>query len=451
MQIFVRFSVPDEEHGVPVYHPGGLQPVVEITAGPSSHELPFRMNKQTRFLDYANECFPRFKHKTPYSNREHVDDSGTKYFDDSCASVRFHKTVRIPDDHKKWDLPASLGTFPFIRGWRDAPTTWKHDIIVEMYQSEAMWIEFSGSKKGALQLFAGNVNIVTGEERVDDSIALTDQMMGDPSSQNYLPGSQMWIDGFKQPDGSVRQFVATLRGEQSVESQVLKNPDQEIGTISIVHIPLKNDHILFEPVEYGQASYFGDSLKLTPEEAGLHAGDKLTMGPADKIRTCTYTLDVEPDSKIEYVKQLLQEKSGIPPDQVRLIFAGKQLEDSKSLVDYKIQKESTFYLVLRLRGGGCAQAGPMSLGAGGKIEQRIHKDTHSLQDYDMSGAEEVKIHIVPAGTTSLVANNPGLSLEDYEKHNIPTSTTSQKQPRKLRVSLPTCRPCQKVVRLTPNC
>ena len=73
-----------------------------------------------------------------------------------------------------------------------------------------------------------------------------------------------------------------------------------------------------------------------------------------KVKTLTgkeINIDVDPDTKVERIKDRIEEKEGIPPSQQRLIFSGKQMSDEKTAADYKIEAGSVLHLVLALRGG----------------------------------------------------------------------------------------------------
>lgn len=182
-------------------------------------------------------------------------------------SLIFNRTLRIPDDNKKYPLPPSLGRFPLqhVEDFSETlPESWqeKGGVFFPMYQAEAMWMTFSShsGRPYAVKIASGKVNAVSGK--------VWDNQLHGPSKNKKLPvqtlihrpqeipmpdfskekdtpdymvcPNQPWLDGFNVGKGVIRQFVAVpLESGYTVEEQVTGKAEH--GGIQVMVYPMKEE------------------------------------------------------------------------------------------------------------------------------------------------------------------------------------------------------------------
>ena len=162
---------------------------------------------------------------------------------DAKLEIDFQRTLRIPDDDNDYSLPPGLGEFPLrhVDDYADnVPQSWiEHGgVMLPMYQSEAMWLNFSSDYLGehdteypfALKIATGKINAVTGSEW-NNSI--------NKNPQDYLVvPEQPWLDGYSIEKGIIRQFVAMPLGSgYSAEEQITGKGEH--GGLQIMVFPMK--------------------------------------------------------------------------------------------------------------------------------------------------------------------------------------------------------------------
>lgn len=283
-----------------------------------------------------------------------------------------------------------------------------------------MWICFASNDKFAVKIYVGGVNAVSGEPSVETEQTQNrryKRLSEKKNIQDYVvTPDQKWLDGIASTDGAVRQFVAMPLGSgYSVEAQI--TGADLVGGLQLEITPVKETR--------RPTGSFVLHQRGLPRDGSHFQIFVLTL-TGD-----TYSMRVSKLHTIDEIKSLIQDGVGIPPDQQRLMYAGKQLEDGRTLGEYNVPVGGTLHLVLRLRGGGGIPF-EMGIAAGGLIKQSILKDNNDPAIWDPEGGIILNVQILNSaafkGVTGETPQETPINAKTYAECGFPYYAFYDEQP-----------------------
>ncbi|KAF3904466.1 hypothetical protein AA313_de0200321 [Arthrobotrys entomopaga] len=336
---------------------------------------------------------------------------------DNNLEISFRRTIRVPDNQKISELPPDLGAMNLtnvatVASGLPKGIVEKGGLLLPMHENEAMWINFKvrDHKYYAIKIFVGGVNAISGEPRIETDATNARRQSAYAKGgaiQDYVvvPG-QNWLDGVAKAPGLVKQFVVAPLGKGlTVESQITGKEDT--GGLQFEITP-----------SFPPATIIRPNLELEkydcPEGELVHEFFVTTL--TGRIICIRAALNYQ----VGLLKAIIQDKEGIPPDQQRLIYGGRELENEATLKQSKIEPASIIHLLLRLRGGGTAQPefAEMGLAVGGTIKQTICLDSLPSSNWDRSKSVGFNVQILN------VEYMDGIKYTEHTAHTLPEKPIS---------------------------